>query len=169
MWTLARYLLAVLVLPFTVTILVPSWIARANGVSLRPPASLLEGALLAAGLALLATGLALFSASLYWFATAGRGTLAPWDPPRRLVVCGPYRRVRNPMISGVVLILFGEAGLLRSPPHALWAAVFAAFNLVFIPLLEEPWLEARFGDDYRRYRRHVPRFVPRLRAWKEGE
>lgn len=166
MWMLARHLLAVVVLPVTVTILVPVWIARAQGVRPRFPASLLEVALMAAGLALSAAGLLLFAACLYWFASAGRGTLAPWDPPRRLVVHGPYRHVRNPMISGVFLVLCGEAALLRSPPHALWAALFAALNLVVIPFFEEPLLEARFGDDYRRYRRHVPRFVPRLRGWK---
>lgn len=169
MWTLARHLLAVAVLPFTATILVPSWLARAHGTHLRPPTSLQEWTLLTAGLVLLAAGLGLFFTTLYWFATAGRGTLAPWDPPRCLVISGPYRHARNPMISGVVLILFGEASLLRSDPHALWAAVFAACNVAFIPFFEEPRLEARFGDDYRRYRRHVPRFVPRLRGWDGDE
>jgi protein-S-isoprenylcysteine O-methyltransferase Ste14 len=55
--------------------------------------------------------------------------------------------------------------LLRSVPHAQWAAAFAAINAVYIPLSEEPMLEHRFGEDYREYCRHVRRFVPRLTAW----
>ena len=110
-------------------------------------------------------GLALFFAALPRFAFEGRGTLAPWDPPRHLVVQGPYRFVRNPMISGVVLVLAGEAMLLRSRPHTLWALAFLALNLVYIPLLEEPLLRLRFGNAYREYCRHVPRIFPRIRPW----
>lgn len=117
------------------------------------------------GVAVLGVGLLLFIASLRRFATEGNGTLAPWDPPRALVVRGPYRFVRNPMISGVIFVLFGEALVLLSPPHGVWAAAFLAINLVYIPLVEEPQLEQRFGDSYREYRRHVPPFLPRLRPW----
>jgi protein-S-isoprenylcysteine O-methyltransferase Ste14 len=69
------------------------------------------------------------------------------------------------MISGVIFILAGEAFLLVSLPHAVWAALFIIANLIYIPLLEEPGLEARFGEPYRRYRQQVPRFIPRLRPW----
>jgi protein-S-isoprenylcysteine O-methyltransferase Ste14 len=120
----------------------------------------------ACGIGLLAVGLVLFLASLRRFLDEGRGTLAPWDPPRGLVVQGPYRYVRNPMISGVVLTLFGEAAVLLSRPHLLWALVFLGINAVYIPLLEEPLLAERFGADYREYRRHVPRLLPRWRPWK---
>ena len=108
----------------------------------------------------------LFVASLRRFAGEGEGTLAPWDPPRRLVVRGPYRFVRNPMISGVIFLLFGEALVLASWPHAAWALAFLALNAVYIPLVEEPQLERRFGDAYREYRANVRRFLPRLRAWE---
>ena len=164
LWTL-RHLLAIAVLPFTVTVVVPVWLARRNGVTLVPGSSLPDLALQAAGLGLLAVGALLFAASLRGFVTEGRGTLAPWDPPRRLVVRGPYRYVRNPMISGVVLVLFGEALLLLSRPHLLWALTFLGINAVYIPLLEEPLLEQRFGADYREYCRNVPRLLPRLRPW----
>ena len=70
------------------------------------------------------------------------------------------------VVSGVIFILFAQALLLRSPPHVIWGAIFVAMNLIFIPLLEEPQLEERFGDSYRRYCRHVPRFVPRLPPWE---
>ena len=94
-----------------------------------------------------------------------RGTLAPWDPPRRFVVSGPYRFVRNPMISGVVFVLLAEACIMRSRPHAEWAGLFLAINAIYIPLFEEPMLSARFGEPYARYRRAVRRFLPRSRAW----
>lgn len=152
-------------LPFSVTVLVPIWVARANAVHVGWGDTAAALALQAAGAIALGIGLVLFGASLRRFATEGRGTLAPWDPPRQLVVRGPYRFVRNPMISGVVLVLCGEAALLVSRPHAIWALTFAAINLAYIPLFEEPQLAARFGESYREYCRHVPRLVPRPTPW----
>ncbi|HXZ85115.1 MAG TPA: isoprenylcysteine carboxylmethyltransferase family protein, partial [Myxococcota bacterium] len=146
-----RHALAVLALPFAVAVLVPLWIARRFAVSLAFPDSFLGSLGVAAGLAVLGVGVTLFVASLRRFADEGQGTLAPWDPPRALVIRGPYRYVRNPMISGVIAVLLGEALLLRSLPHAVWALFFTALNLVYIPLVEEPGLERRFGDAYRRY------------------
>jgi protein-S-isoprenylcysteine O-methyltransferase Ste14 len=119
----------------------------------------------AVGIGVAIIGLLLFASSLRRFATEGDGTLAPWDPPRRLVVRGPYRYVRNPMISGVVFVLFGEAAMLRSPSHLIWALIFLGLNAVYIPLLEEPQLERRFGKAYVEYRRHVPGLLPRVRPW----
>ena len=115
------------------------------------------------GVLLVAIGL--FVASVWRFASEGRGTLAPWDPPRAFVVEGPYRFVRNPMISGVMFVLLGEALILLSLPHGVWAVAFALANVVYIPLVEEPQLARRFGDPYLEYRRHVRRFVPRMRPW----
>jgi protein-S-isoprenylcysteine O-methyltransferase Ste14 len=160
-----RHILAIAVLPFTVTILVPLWIAGREGIAPRVGGS--GGVLLlqAGGAAVLLLGLLLFVSSLRRFASEGQGTLAPWDPPRQLVVRGPYRFVRNPMISAVVFILAGEAMLLASRPHALWALIVLAGNLVYIPLVEEPQLRLRFGQAYDEYCRHVPRIFPRLRPW----
>ena len=160
-----RHLVAIAVLPFSVTILVPLWLARRNGVVLEMESSPLRIFSQLAGLAVLAVGLVLFVASLRRFDREGRGTLAPWDPPRRLVVQGPYAYVRNPMISGVLLVLVGEALVLRSGPHLEWALIFFLINAVYIPLLEEPLLRERFAEEYREYCRHVPRLVPRLRPW----
>jgi protein-S-isoprenylcysteine O-methyltransferase Ste14 len=144
---------------------VPRWIAAREGTRLALATSAAGLAAQALGITLLGAGLTLFVASLFRFATEGRGTLAPWDPPRELVLRGPYRFVRNPMISGVLLVLAGESAVLRSWPHAEWAGLFLALNLVYIPLIEEPQLEARFGDAYRDYRRHVPGVIPRLTPW----
>jgi protein-S-isoprenylcysteine O-methyltransferase Ste14 len=163
-----RHLLAVALLPFTVAVLVPLWIARRSGVVAALGASAGAVAVQVLGLAALALGLVLFAASLRRFAGEGDGTLAPWDPPRRLVVSGPYRHVRNPMISGVVFVLVGESLLLLSPALGAWAAVFLALNLAYIPLVEEPQLRRRFGESYDEYCRHVPRVLPRLRPWSPG-
>ena len=161
-----RQLVAIVILPLNVAVIVPVWLAQRNGTPLVLGAGILQLALQALGLVLLCLGLVLFGASLRRFMREGQGTLAPWDPPRRLVVRGPYRYVRHPMISGVLLVLFGEAGLLLSRPQLEWALVFLVLNLVYIPLVEEPMLIDRFGADYREYRRHVPGLLPRWRPWE---
>jgi len=158
-----RHLLAIAALPFVVAMLVPMWLARGNGVALRLGTTTPKLLLQIAGALLLLIGLALFAASLQRFVRDGRGTLAPWDPPGQLVLGGPYRYVRNPMISGVIFLLFGEGLILTSVPHLEWAVTFLAINCVYIPLLEEPQLRQRFGDSYVEYCKHVPRFIPRLR------
>jgi protein-S-isoprenylcysteine O-methyltransferase Ste14 len=163
--TLARHLLAIAALPFVVTVLVPIWIARRNGITLPVDATPMHVVAAIAGACLLLVGLALFVASLRRFAGDGKGTLAPWDPPRQLVVSGPYRYVRNPMISGVAFVVFGEATLLMSQPHLTWALIFFAINAVYIPLFEEPQLRARFGRSYQDYCANVPRLIPRLSPW----
>lgn len=163
-----RHLLSIAILPFTVAVLVPLWIACRSGVDLSLGRGVPEWALQILGVGLLSLGLVLFTTSLRRFATDGHGTLAPWDPPRDLVVRGPYRYVRNPMISGVVFVLFGESLVLLSAAHAVWAGVFLAINLVYIPFVEEPQLERRFGASYLEYCRNVPRVLPRPRPWVPG-
>jgi protein-S-isoprenylcysteine O-methyltransferase Ste14 len=110
-------------------------------------------------------GLARMARTIALFARQGKGTLAPWDAPERLVVAGPYRHVRNPMIVGVFLVLAGEATLFRAPLVGAWLLVFVVANLLVLPLAEEPRLTRRFGADYDSYRKAVPRWLPRLRPW----
>ncbi len=164
-----RQVLSIVILPVTAVVVVPLWIARNARTAWMWPDGLAGWAGLVAGAAVAAVGLVLFTASLRHFWVEGRGTLAPWDPPRRLVVRGPYRYVRNPMISGVIFMLCGLALGLRSSPHGTWAALFVAVNLIYIPLLEEAQLHARFGEAYRRYCAAVPRIVPRLRPWTDSD
>jgi protein-S-isoprenylcysteine O-methyltransferase Ste14 len=159
---LVRQLASIAALPFTVAVLVPLWLLGRQPTPPSWPAT----AAVAAGGALLLCGLALFAWCVRLFWRRGRGTLAPWDPPRHFVAEGPYRHVRNPMITGVFLVLVGEALILRSGALGWWVVVFAAINAVYIPLSEEPGLEARFGASYRAYRQAVPRFVPRRRAYR---
>ena len=166
MITLLRQLLAIAILPFMVAVLVPYWIADRYGVTFGLGRSVGFVILQVVGLALLGFGLVLFVASLRRFAADGKGTLAPWDPPSVFVMRGPYQFVRNPMISGVIMLLFGEALVLLSPPHAVWAVGFLILNVFYIPVVEEPQLERRFGDSYREYCRHVRRFIPRFTPWR---
>ncbi len=160
-----RQLLAIAALPFTVTVLAPMAILRRNPLDPAMPNSMLEVSAMVVGVVALFAGAALFVICVFQFWSRGRGTLAPWDPPRRFVAEGPYRYVRNPMITGVLLILVGEAAILRSSSLAQWAGLFAVINMIYIPLLEEPMLRARFGGQYDDYLRAVPRFIPRPRPW----
>ncbi len=104
---------------------------------------------------------------LWQFAWRGLGTPAPFDPPRRLVVSGPYRYVRNPMYLGMGLVLLGEAIVF---PHItggmLWElAVAATLVSLFVLGYEEPVLRQTFGGEYEQYTRAVRRWIPRLTPW----
>jgi protein-S-isoprenylcysteine O-methyltransferase Ste14 len=156
-----RHIRAIVLLPGTVAVLVPAVIlASGEGFDIGWGA--------AVGLPLIAVGLAVWLWTVQLFARIGKGTLAPWDPTRRLVVRGPYRHVRNPMISGVLAVLVGEAAVLGSLPLLAWFLAFFCLNAIYMPLVEERSLERRFGADYLVYKRNVPRWIPRLRPWAAG-
>jgi protein-S-isoprenylcysteine O-methyltransferase Ste14 len=150
---LIRILLFTIVVPATVVVYVPAGLARAPG----SPPGVVAGALF------MLTGLLLVIWCFYEFAVRGRGTPAPWDAPRYLVTSGPYRRSRNPIYLGVVLILLGEAAFFASLALLAWAAVAALGSHLFVVLYEEPGLHQRFGAEYARYVAEVPRWLPGLR------
>jgi protein-S-isoprenylcysteine O-methyltransferase Ste14 len=153
---------AILFLPANVLVTVPVLLLWREG---RLPPSLGPAPALLTGLACLALGTTLMVSTIRLFHRVGQGSLAPWSPTRKLVVEGPYRHVRNPMISGVLFNLAGEALVFASPGIAIWWAVFALANAIYMPLAEEPGLRARFGAEYERYCRHVRRWLPRLSPW----
>jgi protein-S-isoprenylcysteine O-methyltransferase Ste14 len=155
--SLWRHLAAVLLLPGVVTIGVPALVVWQTDARLRPSAVV--------GIPLIAAGVLLVISTVALFVTVGRGTLAPWDPTTRLVVEGPYRYVRNPMISGVLSILLGEAACFASLRLLIWFTAVFAVNALYLPLVEERGLRRRFGADYDEYAAHVPRWIPRLRPW----
>jgi len=116
------------------------------------------------GLLCIGLGVALLGACIFEFARSGRGTLAPVDPPRELVVRGLYRYVRNPMYLSVTTIVLGE--LLLTGSQALlvyWMIWFAAVNLIVMGY-EEPTLRRRFGASYERYTQQVGRWLPTLHS-----
>jgi protein-S-isoprenylcysteine O-methyltransferase Ste14 len=144
-----RALVAFLALPGVVAFLVP-WLLVSSHRSFR-----------AAALAPIAAGSALLLWCVRDFYVAGRGTLAPWAPPRHLVTVGLYRLSRNPMYVAVLLILCGWALGFRS--RTLWtyaACVAVAFHLR-VRLFEEPWLARTHGPAWLDYRARVPRWLGR--------
>jgi protein-S-isoprenylcysteine O-methyltransferase Ste14 len=160
---LLRHLFAILVLPVVMAGVVPRWLlaAYAHVDSRWIAGSALAWAMRGLGAILLLAGFALFCWCVALFARVGRGTLAPWDPTQQLVAIGPYRYVRNPMITGVATVLAGLAVFTGSWVLALWLGVFIAFNFAYFLLVEEPGLEHRFGAPYRDYKARVPRWIPR--------
>ncbi len=164
-WRLVK---AIIVLPGTVLVFIPAVILLATLDSKFAP-EFVPPAQVWFWMALLATsvGLALSAWTVTLFMKFGGGTPAPWDPPKRLVVRGPYCHVRNPMITGVLLILLAEAILLQSWPIAVWMIIFFIGNAIYFPLVEEKGLERRFGNEYRNYKNQVPRWIPRVSPWRQ--
>lgn len=151
-----KHLRDLLILPFSATVLIP--LAVHGGAAAWWPAHWSWQVL---GTAALLAGLLLFVSTVRLFVQRGRGTLAPWTPTQRLIITGPYRYVRNPMISGVLFILIGEALWLRSVSIGLWALLFFAINTVYFIMREEPSMLARFGEEYRDHKARVPRWLPK--------
>jgi protein-S-isoprenylcysteine O-methyltransferase Ste14 len=153
----SRHVRAVLLLPFMNTVLIPGVIllvardqtTAGDGLSL---------SVAALGLLLAAAGIALVVRSIALFVRIGRGTLAPWDPTRELITTDVYRFSRNPMKSGLFLVLLGECLLSGSRALMVWAAAFIIANVVYIRWFEERGLARRFGADYRAYCERVPRW-----------
>jgi protein-S-isoprenylcysteine O-methyltransferase Ste14 len=102
------------------------------------------------------------------FSVSGKGTLAPWDPPKRLVMIGLYRHVRNPMYVGVVTLVAGWAVLYLSPILLGYALILAIAFHIRVLTYEEPWLAGQFGNAWQEYRSHVGRWLPRFSPWKGG-
>jgi protein-S-isoprenylcysteine O-methyltransferase Ste14 len=160
--TFTRALVAFLALPVMVAGVVPVWLIAATvGWSGRAdtPLKMVGGVIVAIGLTI-----------LLWcvrdFFVSGRGTLAPWDPPRTLVTVGLYRLVRNPMYLGVVTIVSGVALCFASQPVGWYAALLLVAFHARVVLFEEPWLARTFPDAWPRYASAVRRWWPRLTPWE---
>jgi protein-S-isoprenylcysteine O-methyltransferase Ste14 len=139
------------------TVLVPYWTVRRRARLDLSVAGI-------AGWLLAAVGVALYLKCAFWgFALRGKGTPAPIDPPKSLVVEGPYRIVRNPMYWSVLFVMLGEALAFRSLLLAEVACVFFACAALFVMVYEEPLLSNKFGAEYEAYRKQVPRWIPRLK------
>ena len=142
------------ILPVTVLVIVPLWIEKDWTIQ--------TGFRLFFGLMLILSGLVVMGLTISLFIRIGKGTLAPWSPTKKMVITGPYRYVRNPMILGVLTVLLGEALIVWSKNILLWAVSFFIINTIYFIISEEPDLEKRFGEEYREYKKHVSRWLPRL-------
>lgn len=99
-----------------------------------------------------------------WFTPTG--WIAAWHLPHQLVIRGVYRHVRNPFSAGVSAILLGESVLTASLPLLCWFGFYTLAKSLTIPLVIEPILVRRFGDQYHAYMQNVPRWIPRLTPWE---
>ncbi len=147
---LLRAIAAFLALPALVAFGIPIWIGTSSG----GPARYVTPAM-----ALVCVGALLLLWCAREFYVSGRGTLAPWDPPKYLVTSGPYRISRNPMYIGVVIILAGWSTLWVSRTLMVYAALFAIGFHIRVLLFEEPSAARRFGSQWDAYRAAVPRWV----------
>jgi len=127
------------------------------------------GALQIAGGVLTAAGAVLAVSCILTFVLIGRGTPAPFDPPRRLVVRGPYRLVRNPMYLGATAALLGAALFYQSPALAVYAVGFLLAMHAFVLIYEEPRLRRTFAAEYEAYCRRVGRWWPRRLSFARPE
>lgn len=163
-----RHARAIVLLPVMNTVLIPCvllWSMRDANASWLAAPRRLDLVAACGGLALLGAGLVLASRSITLLVREGKGTLAPWDPTRELVIEGVYRCVRNPMKSGLFMILLAECLWTRSVSLLVWLVLFVLVNVIYIRVSEEPGLRKRFGGDYDRYRANVPAWFPRLHPW----
>lgn len=154
-----RAVVVLVLIPGTVTLYIPARILEAGGRRAAPDLSIAS----MPGACLVLLGAFVLLRCVWDFFAAGRGTLAPFDPPRDLVVRGLYRVTRNPMYNGVIAMLAGEAWLFRSVPLLQYALLMLVIFHVVVVTYEEPMLTAQFGESYRAYRRAVPRWGFTLR------
>ena len=146
---LARAVAAFLALPGVVAFALPIAIGTSAG---RPVQHAAAGALV------LSLGTLLLLWCVREFYVAGRGTLAPWAPPKRLVTTGPYRMSRNPMYLGVITILMGWTVLWGSRALLVYTLVAMAAVQIRVLVSEEPWAARHFGAEWEAYRARVPRW-----------
>ena len=155
---LLRTLIFTILVPGSVTVLIPYWILRS-----RPGPDFEISALRLGGILPIALGAAVYFSCAWEFVRTGGGTPAPIDPPKALVARGLYRYTRNPMYVGVASILVGEAVLFQSRRLLAYALVVGLLFHAFVLLYEEPTLRQKFGPSYEEYLKAVPRWFPRLR------
>src|SRR5437867_5879191 len=143
--------------PTTVTIIIPYFTlsTRLNLLRLHP------SKLRFFGILPIVIGVAIYARSAWDFTFVGKGTPAPFDPPKQLVVTGPYRYLRNPIYTFVVLVLLGEAIFFESTALLVYAALVFSFLHLWLVRYEEAGLKRRFGKSYETYCETVSRWIPK--------
>ena len=159
---LLRWVGALLLLPINVLIIIPAIFLDLNAPEFNNWTSWLSVII---GL----LGLTLIVSCVRLFAKSGDGTPAPWDPVDNLIITGPYSYVRNPMLSGVIIILFSEALVFWSLPFFIYTMLFVLLNMAYFPLVEEPGLIKRYGAAYKIYMNNVPRWIPLIKPYNSDD
>ena len=152
-----------LLLPGTVTVWVPSVILKEAGSVGLPPFTFLAGITFITGLA----GMVILLYCIWEFAFYGKGTLAPVDPPKVLVVHGFYKYTRNPMYLSVLCVLISEALFFSNGSILIYAVFVFLFFYLFVVLYEEPHLKKEFAEEYENYISKVPRWGITLKPFKD--
>ncbi len=156
-----EWIKAIIILPFNVTVVISFFILYFSRYSF----SIVSKLQLASGFILLFIGLFMVIWTMVLFHKIGKGTLAPWATTKHLVVEGPYKVVRNPMILGVIAILASEALILGAVNIFYWAVLFFLINCIYFKLFEEKQLVRNFGQEYLEYRKKVPMWLPKIKFW----
>jgi protein-S-isoprenylcysteine O-methyltransferase Ste14 len=142
--------------PGTVAGIVPRWLRNTGSIAI-------TGIAKWAAITVIVIGIAIYLYTAFWgFALIGGGTPAPIAPTKILVVRGLHRFVRNPMYIGVGLVIGGQAWLFHSLPITIYLACFGLTVHLFVLVYEEPTLRRQFGEEYERYRKLVPRWIPKV-------
>ncbi len=160
--SLSSLVVGITALPLTMFVIIPAALLALLGYRLFTPAPEVQPILIASGSVLALVGMFLAISTVRTMFAVGRGTPAPWDPPTRLIRSGLYSRTRNPMLTGGIIMLIGEALIFDSLSLLAWAAAFFVANHLYFVFSEEPKLEKRFGSEYAKYKEEVPRWLPRL-------
>lgn len=154
-----EWLKAIIILPFNVTVVIPYLILYISKFQYNIP-NIIQ---IIFGIILFIFGLFLAIWTMILFNTIGKGTLAPWAAPKHLVVEGPFKIVRNPMITGILSILTAESLILNSINLFYWMIIFFIVNCIYFKLFEEKQLENKFGLEYWEYKQKVPMWIPKFK------
>lgn len=155
---LVRAIISFLILPGVIGFLIPVSFVCFTGID----------DLQWAGVPVVLLGVVLLLWCVRDFYVSGKGTLAPWDPPRKMVMVGLYRYIRNPMYASVLILVLGWGILFQSV--VLWVytgILFLSFHIRIL-IYEEPWLHETFGEEWQSYRRRVPRWIPFISKSRPG-
>jgi len=159
MFLLLRALVNVIALGGIVLIAVPLLLARIDP---------FKGNTWTPGIIIVAFG----ASNLLWcardFFVSGKGTVAPWDPPKTLVIVGLYKFVRNPIYLGDLFLVLGWSFYFTSPLLLLYVIFLGIFFHCGVIYREEPWLESQFQEQWQIYKKNVPRWLPRVKPWQQS-
>ena len=154
-----EWLKAIIILPFNVTVVIPYLILYISKFQYNIP-NIIQ---IIFGIILFIFGLFLAIWTMILFNTIGKGTLAPWAAPKHLVVEGPFKIVRNPMITGILSILTAESLILNSINLFYWMIIFFIVYCIYFKLFEEKQLENKIGREYWEYKQKVPMWIPKFK------
>jgi len=156
---LLRALVNLIVLAGIALIIIPLLLARIDP---------FKGNTWTPGIIIIAFGALILLGCARDFFVSGKGTVAPWDPPKKLVIVGLYKFVRNPMYLGDLFLVLGWSIYFNSPILFLYVIFLSLFFHGGVIFREEPWLESQFQEQWQIYKTNVRRWLPRVKPWQQS-